>query len=154
MLESVVWLNHTPSPIYLGLPLLRPSLMDGSRLKASLPDQVVIWHCQCQCGRELDVSYNALVHGMIVSCGCRKEAFSHQLPEMLTHVANTSVELLRSKKMRKDNTTGVTGVYLVQGYYRAEIGFQGKHYLLGSYKKLETAAAVRKVAEKVLHEQF
>lgn len=100
------------------------------------------------------MSYNALVHGMIVSCGCRKEAFSRQLPEMLTHVANTSVELLRSKKMRKDNTTGVTGVYLVQGYYRAEIGFQGKHYLLGSYKKLETAAAVRKEAEKVLHEQF
>lgn len=114
----------------------------------------VVWHCRCQCGRELDVSYNALAHGMIVSCGCRKEQANHQLGDYLTHVADTSIEMLRSKKMRRDNTTGVTGVYRVQGCYRAEIGFQGRHYLLGTYHELETAAAVRKEAERVLHEQF
>lgn len=32
-----------------------------------------IWHCYCDCGNEIDVSYKALVYGNQQSCGCKKE---------------------------------------------------------------------------------
>jgi len=110
----------------------------------------VIWHCRCDCGQETEVSYNSMVHANQVSCGCQKEAHQQNLHQSLTHVAGTSVDMLKSKKIPSNNTTGCKGVYWIRGKYVAKIVFQKKQYILGKYEKIEEAAAARKAAEKVL----
>ncbi|MCD8142033.1 MAG: hypothetical protein LUD83_01920 [Clostridiales bacterium] len=117
-------------------------------------NSTVVWHCRCDCGREVDVSYEDLKYSKIVSCGCRKKEVEQQLSGYLTHVAGTSVDLLKSEKMRPDNKTGVRGVFRARNSYRAEIRFQSKRYHLGTYKTLEEAAAVRQRAERQLHGEF
>ena len=110
----------------------------------------VIWHCRCDCGNEADISYNSLVYGNQISCGCQKIEHDQKLNTYLTHVAGTSVEMLKSTKIPKDNTTGYKGVYLVRGKYLAKIVFQKKQYVLGMYERIEDAAQARKDAEDVL----
>ena len=113
----------------------------------------VLWHCRCDCGKELDVSYNRLVYGNMKSCGCRKKEHDRELQALLTHVAGTSVDAIRSKKIPKDNTTGYRGVYLVRGKYLAKIVFQKKQYFLGTYDRLEDAAEARREAEAELFDR-
>lgn len=110
----------------------------------------VVWRCRCDCGNELDVSYNKLVYTNQKSCGCQKKEHDKNLHTFLTHVAGTSVEMLKSKKVPADNTTGVKGVYLIREKYVAKIVFQKKQYFLGTYDKIEDAAKARKEAEEVL----
>ena len=71
----------------------------------------------------MDVSYNNLVYGNLKSCGCQKKEHDKKLGSMLTHVAGTSIDILKSKKIPTDNTTGYRGVYLVKGKYLAKIVF-------------------------------
>jgi len=119
-------------------------------LKERGPQGYVIWHCRCDCGREVDLSYNTLVYTNQRSCGCQKKEHDQKLKTFLTHVAGTSVDMLKSKKIPKDNTTGYKGVYLVRGKYIAKIVFQKKQYLLGTYENIEDAANARREAEEVL----
>ncbi|MBQ6899721.1 MAG: hypothetical protein IJN72_02680 [Firmicutes bacterium] len=126
-----------------------------NRLTALYPTEkrkrgIVVWHCRCDCGKELDVSYNDLVYTNLRSCGCRKQEHNQALHGLLTHVDGTSIDMLRSKKVPTDNTTGARGVYLIRGKYAAKIVFQKKQYYLGSYETFEEAAAVRKEAENLL----
>lgn len=110
----------------------------------------VIWHLRCDCGREVDVSYNDLAYGNQKSCGCQEKEHDQQLRTFLTHVDGTSVDMLKSKKIPTDNTTGYKGVYLYRGKYIAKIVFQKKQYFLGTYGSIEEAAAARKEAEEIL----
>lgn len=110
----------------------------------------VMWRCQCDCGNLVDVSYNSLVYSNLKSCGCQKKEHDKKLGAYLIHVAGTSVEQLKSKKLPSDNTTGVKGVYLVHGRYMAKIVFQKKQYFLGTYSSLEQAAEARYEAEELL----
>lgn len=110
----------------------------------------VIWHCRCDCGTETDVSYNRLMYGNHKSCGCRKRAHEQKLNTYLTHAAGTSIDMLKSKKLPTDNTTGCKGVYLVRGRYMAKIVFQKKQYFLGYYENYEDAVRARKAAEEQL----
>lgn len=113
----------------------------------------VIWHCRCECGSETDISYNNLMYGNTRSCGCRKKEHEQALNGFLTHVAGTSVDMLKSKKVPKNNTTGVKGVYLIKGKYVAKIVFQKKQYFLGSYHSLEDAKAARAEAEELINDE-
>lgn len=113
----------------------------------------MIWRCRCECGNELDVSYNNLVYANMKSCGCKKREHDMMLQELQPHVDGTSICHLRSKKTPKNNTTGVKGVYLIKGKYAAKIVFQKKQYLLGTYDRLKDAAEARKKAEAVINEQ-
>lgn len=110
----------------------------------------VSWHCRCDCGSEIDVSYNTLLYTNLKSCGCQKKKHDQELREYLTHVDGTSLDMIRSKKVPSDNTTGYRGVYLIRGKYQAKIVFQHKVYYLGVYSKIEDAAQARKEAEEVL----
>lgn len=110
----------------------------------------VVWHCKCDCGNEVDVPYNTLVYTNQKSCGCQKKEHDQKLKTFLTHVAGTSVDMLKSKKIPTDNTTGYKGVYLIRGKYVAKIVFQKKQYFLGTYENIEDAAEARKEAEEVL----
>lgn len=114
----------------------------------------VIWHCRCDCGNEINISYNKLLYSDQISCGCKKIENGKKLNSYLTHVAGTSVDLLKSSKLRLDNRTGVTGVCMKSGRYMASIRFQGKNYYLGCYTKLEDAAYIRREAERLLHKEF
>jgi len=110
----------------------------------------VVWRCKCDCGNEADVPYNTLAYSKQISCGCQKKEHDRKLKTFLTHVAGTSVDMLKSKKVPTDNTTGYKGVYLIRGKYVAKIVFQKKQYFLGTYDSIEAAAEARKEAEEVL----
>lgn len=110
----------------------------------------VVWRCRCDCGNEVDVSYNNLQYSNQKSCGCQKKEHEQKLQTFLTHVAGTSIDMLKSKKIPTDNTSGYRGVYLIRGKYVAKIVFQKKQYFLGTYDCIEEAAAARAEAEKLL----
>lgn len=110
----------------------------------------IIWRCQCDCGNQLDVSYNQLMYTHQKSCGCQKKEQDQKLKTFLIHVDGTSVDAIKSKKIPVDNTTGYRGVYLIKGKYVAKITFQKKTYYLGTYDNIKDAAEARKEAEEVL----
>lgn len=110
----------------------------------------VVWLCRCECGEEIEVSYNALLYGNMRSCGCQKKAHEQKLHEFLTHVDGTSVDILKSKKIPSDNTTGCKGVYFIRGKYVAKLVFQKKAYYLGTFDNIEAAAQARNEAEKLI----
>ena len=110
----------------------------------------VVWRCRCDCGNEVDVPYNNLVYCNQKSCGCQKKEHDQKLQTLLTHVAGTSIDILKSKKIPTDNSTGYKGVYLVRGKYMAKIVFQRKQYFLGTYDNILDAAEARKEAEEIL----
>jgi hypothetical protein len=107
-----------------------------------------IWLCRCDCGNEIKVSYNRLCYSLQKSCGCQKVEHNQQLKDHLNRVDGTCVDRLCSKKVPVNNTTGYPGVYYTRGKYIAKIVIQKKQYLLGTYKYVEDAAAVRRIAEK------
>lgn len=113
----------------------------------------VMWHCRCDCGNEIDVAYNNLVYCNMKSCGCRKKSHDQKLSSYLTHVDGTSLEMIKSKKVPTDNTTGYRGVYLIKGKYVAKIVFQKKAYYLGTFDSVEQAAEARKEAEEILYDK-
>jgi hypothetical protein len=55
---------------------------------------------------------------------------------------------------RKNNTTGIKGVGLWHGYYRARIMFEGKDISLGYFQTIEEAAKARFDAASRLHGVF
>lgn len=111
-----------------------------------------MWHCLCDCGNEVDVSYNDLVYSNIQSCGCKKKEHDEKLCTLQTHVDGTGIEIIQGRKIPANNTTGYRGVYLIKGKFVAKIVFQKKQYSLGTYDNIEAAAAARKKAEKILFE--
>ena len=112
----------------------------------------VIWHCKCDCGKELDVSYNGLLYTNMKSCGCQRRKHRDTLHGFLEHADGTSIDMLKSKKVPTNNTTGVKGVYLFRGKYLAKIVFQKKQFVLGTFNTLDEAASVRKEAEEHLND--
>lgn len=115
----------------------------------------VYWHCICECGRETDLSENDLRHGNYQSCGCLRKALQKELPKQLTMVDGTCIEMLESRKYRKDNKSGFRGVYQMKNQkYRVSIGFKGKRYYVGTYKDYDEAVRARLAAEETVFSGF
>lgn len=116
----------------------------------------IMWECQClNCQRIFKLSEDALVHGSYKSCGCKKKELASKLSQSLHLYNGTCLEFIEKRKYRKDNKTGVVGVFETQnGSYKSMIGFMGKRYYLGTYKQKEEAVLVRRDAERCLHETF
>ena len=111
----------------------------------------VVWRCRCDCGNEIDLPYNSLASGNTQSCGCiRRE---HEAPP-LHYVDGTCVEMLGSRKLRRDNTSGHTGVIRTSSGWHAQISFKKKTYHLGTYSRIEDAIKAREAAEQELHGLF
>ena len=113
------------------------------------------WLCRCDCGRETVVTSGHLRSGHTSSCGCLAAGRETGLPG-LTYVDGTCVEMLASKTVRHNNTSGVPGVDWLSAKqrWRAMICFKGKRHYLGSYARFEDAVKARKAAEEELHEGF
>lgn len=110
------------------------------------------WTCRCDCGAVAVVRTTHLRGGHVASCGqCTLTGV-----EGLTYVDGTCVEMIRSKTVRRNNTSGVPGVDWrpSKGMWRASICFKGKRYYLGSYRVFEDAVRARKRAEEELHGDF
>lgn len=112
----------------------------------------VVWHCKCDCGNEIDVTYNNLMYANQRSCGCQKKEHDLLLGKMQTRVDGTSLDIIKSKKLPADNTTGYKGVYLIKGKYMAKIVFRKKAYYLGTYDSIEDAHEARLDAEEALYQ--
>ena len=99
----------------------------------------------------------SLLHGSSKSCGCLSSDMGKVLIKSAIaksgNVDETNLYQVRSGlegKVSKRNTSGVRGVYIMQGRYYATISFKKKKYALGGYATLEQAAEVRKKAEQIL----
>ena len=105
------------------------------------------WRCRCDCGKETVVTTAHLRSGWTTSCGCKPKG---------TFVDGTCVELIRSRTIRKNNTSGVTGVEWVPrlNQWKAVLFFQGRRHYLGSYGKFEDAVKARQRAEEEYFEAF
>lgn len=118
------------------------------------------WLCRCDCGQETVVTTARLRNGLRTSCGCDNDLYGKPPSEIgrasLTYVDGTCVEMLQSKTVRRNNTSGVPGVYweISKGAWRAAICFKGKRYSLGRYQRFEDAVKARKLAEENLHDKF
>ena len=133
------------------LTVLAPAENVGSR---------TAWLCRCECGRETIAKTVRLRDGHCTSCGCDKELYGEP-PHViglasLTYVDGTCVEMIRTRPVRKNNTSGVPGVDWQgrKGSWQATICFKGKRHYLGSYKRFEDAVLARKRAEEEIFEPF
>lgn len=104
------------------------------------------WLCRCDCGNEVSAQIGNLRNGKTTSCGCD----AVPLIEYLHYVDGTNVELIRSKTVRSNNSSGVTGVHWVKKEERwaAAICFKGKRYHLGLFERFADAVEARKEAEQ------
>ena len=111
------------------------------------------WRCRCDCGQETVVLTKRLRDGHTASCGCSSPGKGLSA---LTYVDGTCIEMLRSKTIRSNNTSGVPGVgwLAAKKSWRATICFKGKRHYLGSYKRFEDAVLARKEGEKKYHDCF
>lgn len=115
----------------------------------------VYWRCICDCGGEAEYTEDMLVHGRYLSCGCLKKENQKKIAGQLHRIDGTCIEILENRKYRRDNTSGFRGVFrLKSGRYRADIGFKGKRFYIGTFDKYEDAVAARLDAEKMIHEGF
>ena len=123
------------------------------RLAENLGEKTA-WVCRCDCGREIIVRTNALRSSHTRSCGCSGGAKNAR--QGLTFVDGTCVEIIRSQKLQKNNTSGVSGVTWVtcKQLWQATICFKGKRRYLGRYQKFEDAVKARKRAEENLYDSF
>ncbi|MCD8365832.1 MAG: transcriptional regulator [Clostridiales bacterium] len=115
----------------------------------------VYWRCRCDCGKTIEVTESNLVHGTYRSCGCLKRELGESLADNLHMVDGTCMEFLETKKKRTDNTSGFRGICRMGNHkYRADIGFKGKRFYIGTFEKLEDAVQARKLAEEKIHGAF
>lgn len=108
------------------------------------------WLCRCDCGNQVVKKTVHLRSGHVITCGCVP------MKDRLTLIDGTCAEIIRSKRIRKNNTSGITGVEWVssKNRWRATICFKGKRYYLGKFEKFEDAVKARKNAEEKLHDTF
>ncbi len=108
------------------------------------------WLCRCDCGSEVVKKTVHLRSGHVTNCGCEGIA------DRLTLVDGTCLEMLSAKTVRKNNSSGVTGVDWLKNAqrWRATICFQGKRLYLGKFVRFEDAVRARKTAEAEYHDAF
>lgn len=114
------------------------------------------WLCQCDCGRKAVVKTHHLRCGHTKSCGCQNGLGGPRYALGLTYIDGTCVEMLASKTVRSNNTSGVPGVdwWESKERWRATICFKGRRHYLGSYSCFEDAVKARREAEEQLHDKF
>ena len=117
---------------------------------AGKKDGAKLWKCRCDCGKEVEIRQSNLLSGHTQTCG-------HKSPLDSCHfVDGTCIEVIASKTIFSNNTSGIRGVYRNRknGKWVAQITFKGQTLYLGSYEKKEDAAKARGCAEEELFDGF
>lgn len=89
----------------------------------------VVWHCVCDCGREVDAPARFLRNGRTKSCGC-----------------------LRAKN-RQGKTPGIIFVKS-RNKYNVYVRRNGRQYHIGTAAEMDQAIMMRDAAENVPDENF
>lgn len=128
---------------------------------------------RCDCGEEFPASLTAWVRrhtpamcrkcsglrGMKLCCARQNLETGHQIMRQ-ANVDGTNAILLRgtldgTRAVNKNSSTGIRGVNRWgPDRYRAVIVFKRKQYHLGTFERIEDAAAVRRQAEEHLYGDF
>lgn len=110
--------------------------------------------CRCDCGNDTIVSSQNLIRGLTTSCGCLHHGEDAAIKKL--YIADTAPCKLHPEKLRRTNTSGITGVFYdpMKKRWCAEITFKRKKYRLGKFIKKSDAAAVRKQAEEQMFGNF
>lgn len=118
----------------------------------------IVWECACDCGNHTYYSVSRLRQGSAQSCGClSRESRTNSYNSRKDAVEDTNISsLIGSKRPRKNNTSGCTGVCQEKqrGMWLAYIDFQKKRYFLGAFADREQAIEERKKAEQRLHDPY
>lgn len=110
--------------------------------------------CRCDCGSERLISAYNLMHGRALEC---KNCAAKNIQDVMAQ-GNKIMRPLQAKglapkyvgfgrRAKKLPRSGITGVYIQKGKYRAEITVDKKRIFLGSFTTLAEATAARKDAE-------
>ena len=65
--------------------------------------------CRCDCGNDTVVSSPNLIRGLTTSCGCLHRGEEAAIKKL--YIADTAPCKLHPEKLRKTNTSGITGVF-------------------------------------------
>ncbi len=114
-------------------------------------DGSIRWRCVCKCGGETVVSSNKLLMGHTTSCGCKHVT---ELSKTKTYINGACLEILFSKKLRSNNTSGHTGVHKKGNRWVSFITVGGVFNWLGSYDNYEDAVSARESAEDSWREKL
>lgn len=115
-----------------------------------------VWLFQCSCGRMIERQAREVVHGKTVSCGhirdeIARRHFEQNIFKFYDGTLISSIMGIMRGNLRKTNTSGVTGVRIVERKcglaYQARIRVRGREISLGTYDTPEAATAARKAAE-------
>ncbi len=110
----------------------------------------ILWHCQCRCGKEVEVPAVLLKSGNTTSCGCLK-------PEILQYANRYQggTELRQSMTeviLNPDSASGYVGVQPKRGKWAAYITYKGKTHSLGTFSRIEDAVKARARAKEAVME--
>ncbi|MCI8608823.1 MAG: hypothetical protein HFE73_04190 [Firmicutes bacterium] len=109
-------------------------------------DGSICWLCRCNCGNLTTTNSNKLLQGRTISCGCYSK---EQLRSSRSYIGGTCLEIVRSKKIPANNTSGIKNVSRNRDKWIAKISFAHKQFFLGRYEDINTATAIAKAAEEI-----
>lgn len=111
----------------------------------------IIWKFQCDCGNMIEYPAGYVISGNVWNCGCeKKENIGFNIAREKLCIFGTNIEAIKSKKLSKNNKSGVTGVCWSSQHKKwlAYITFQGYRQNLGMYKDKNEAIKSRKNGEQ------
>ena len=96
----------------------------------------VVWHCRCDCGKEMDVAAACLRRGNTKSCGCWRRD--------------------RAKSIAPTQTGKYTGIHFSKsnGAYTIFVKRNGRKYSIGTYCNIDDAVLVRDKLNSVPDDKF
>ncbi len=149
--KSCGCLSHPPLKDYIGKRFGRLIVTEYAGKVAGMHR----WRCLCDCGKTTVVGQTLLQSGKTKSCGCIQASI---IVDTMKFIDGTSVTALENTgdRLLRSNTSGYNGVHWDRRRQRwvAQIGFKGKRYSLGSYKKIDDAVRARKNAEERIYGEF
>jgi len=110
----------------------------------------VVWLCECQCGKTVEVPSTSLLTGNTLSCGC---LLGEHLKRVNRFIDGTSLMLsLKDEPISRNAASGYMGVTPKRGKWNAYIKYKGEVHALGSYADLKDAVKARARGKELVME--
>lgn len=115
-----------------------------------------LWRCRCDCGEVVYKTTSELNYNK--TNGCKKCMKEHRITTMHSaagFVGGTQLSKIQNiDRLPARSKSGIRGVYLENGRWRARLRFKGKNYNFGTYSTIKEAEAARKQGEKEIYGKF